>query len=60
MRIGITTWKDGPGNKIHKSDVSTAKNYLTEKELSAYCFDVSRLCGTSSKKASANENAELG
>ncbi len=26
--------KDGLGNKIHKSDVSTAKNYLTEKELS--------------------------
>ncbi|WP_309166950.1 RhuM family protein [Wolbachia endosymbiont of Listronotus oregonensis] len=36
--IGLTTWKDGSGNKIHKSDVSTAKNYLTEKELSAYCF----------------------
>ncbi|WP_410541594.1 virulence RhuM family protein [Wolbachia endosymbiont (group A) of Andrena bucephala] len=32
--MGLTTWKDGPGNKIHKSDVSTAKNYLTEKELS--------------------------
>ncbi|UPA54932.1 virulence RhuM family protein [Wolbachia pipientis] len=32
--MGLTTWKDGPGNKIHKSDVSIAKNYLTEKELS--------------------------
>ncbi|GFV68824.1 uncharacterized protein TNCV_2027681 [Trichonephila clavipes] len=32
--MGLTTWKDGSGNKIHKSDVSIAKNYLTEKELS--------------------------
>lgn len=32
--IGLTTWKDGPGKKIHKSDVSIAKNYLTEEELS--------------------------
>ena len=32
--MGLTTWKDGLGNKIHKSDVSVAKNYLTEKELS--------------------------
>ncbi len=30
----IWTWKDGPGKKIHKSDVSIAKNYLTEEELS--------------------------
>ncbi len=32
--MGLTTWKDGPGKKIHKSDVSIAKNYLTEEELS--------------------------
>ena len=34
LHMGLTTWKDGPGNKIHKSDVSTAKNYLTKEELS--------------------------
>ena len=32
--IGLTTWKNSPEGKILKSDVSIAKNYLTEKELS--------------------------
>lgn len=31
--MGLTTWKHSPGGKILKSDVSIAKNYLTEKEL---------------------------
>lgn len=33
--MGLTTWKNAPGGKILKSDVSVAKNYLTETELSA-------------------------
>lgn len=31
--MGLTTWKNSPDGKIIKSDVSIAKNYLTEKEL---------------------------
>lgn len=32
--MGLTTWKDAPDGKILKRDVSVAKNYLNEKELS--------------------------
>lgn len=31
--MGLTTWKDAPDGKIIKSDVSVAKNYLSEFEL---------------------------
>jgi hypothetical protein len=31
--MGLTTWKNAPKGKILKSDVSVAKNYLTESEL---------------------------
>ncbi|MCK9216877.1 MAG: virulence RhuM family protein [Firmicutes bacterium] len=31
--MGLTSWEGSPKNKIHKSDVSIAKNYLTDKEL---------------------------
>ena len=31
--MGLTSWKHSPDGKILKSDVSTAKNYLTSKEL---------------------------
>jgi hypothetical protein len=33
--MGLTTWKNAPGGKIIKPDVSVAKNYLAEKELKA-------------------------
>ena len=32
--MGLTTWQDAPDGKIKKSDVTVAKNYLTEFELS--------------------------
>ena len=32
-RMGLTTWAAYPHGKILKSDVTTAKNYLTETEL---------------------------
>jgi len=32
-KMGLTTWKNAPEGKIIKTDVSVAKNYLTEKEL---------------------------
>jgi hypothetical protein len=31
--MGLTTWKRAPKGKILKRDISTAKNYLSEKEL---------------------------
>lgn len=31
--MGLTTWAKAPGGKILKSDVTVAKNYLTEAEL---------------------------
>jgi hypothetical protein len=31
--MGLTTWKRAPKGKVLKSDISTAKNYLSEKEL---------------------------
>lgn len=33
LNMGLTTWKNGPKGKILKSDVTVAKNYLDEKEL---------------------------
>lgn len=35
LNMGLTTWKNAPAGKILKSDISVAKNYLSEKELSA-------------------------
>jgi len=32
--MGLTTWKTAPDGKIMKSDVTIAKNYLNEKEIS--------------------------
>lgn len=31
--MGLTSWEGAPNGKIHKYDVSIAKNYLTEEEL---------------------------
>ena len=31
--MGMTTWKNAPGGKIVKADVSVAKNYLSQSEL---------------------------
>lgn len=31
--MGLTTWKNSPDGRILKSDVSVAKNYLSEKEI---------------------------
>ncbi|GHV25870.1 hypothetical protein FACS1894176_05450 [Bacteroidia bacterium] len=34
--MGLTSWEKSPGGKIVKSDVSIAKNYLTENEFEKY------------------------
>ncbi len=31
--MGLTTWKNAPGGKIRKGDVTVAKNYLSDTEL---------------------------
>ena len=31
--MGLTTWADAPDGKIKKTDVTVAKNYLSEKEM---------------------------
>ena len=31
--MGLTTWKNAPSGKVLKTDISVAKNYLSEKEL---------------------------
>lgn len=31
--MGLTSWKGGPEGRIHSSDVTVAKNYLTEEEI---------------------------
>ena len=33
-RMGLTTWESAPAGKIVKADVSIAKNYLSDKEMS--------------------------
>jgi len=32
-RMGLTSWKNAPAGKVLKSDVTVAKNYLTEPEI---------------------------
>ena len=49
--MGLTTWKDAPTGKIQKFDVSVAKNYLTEKELTAMSRIVSAYLDLAEMKA---------
>lgn len=42
--MGLTTWEAAPNGKIIKADVSIAKNYLSDEEMSYHgknCFFVS-------------------
>ena len=32
-KMGLTSWRQGPSGKIAKTDVSVAKNYLTQEEI---------------------------
>jgi hypothetical protein len=31
--MGLTTWKNAPDGRVLRSDVTTAKNYLSEKDI---------------------------
>lgn len=35
-KMGLTSWRNSPDGKIRKSDVSIAKNYLTDEELKPF------------------------
>jgi hypothetical protein len=41
QHMGLTTWKEAPDGKILKSDVTVAKNYLTQDELESLARIVS-------------------
>ena len=36
--MGLTTWKNAPDGRVIKSDVTIAKNYLSEKEIESLNF----------------------
>lgn len=36
VHMGLTSWKNSPAGEIRKSDVTIAKNYLTQDELDIY------------------------
>jgi hypothetical protein len=40
--MGLTTWKHAPNSRIHKTDVTVAKNYLSEEEISTLNLIVNR------------------
>ena len=47
--MGLTTWKNAPDGRVQKSDTIIAKNYLSDKEVSALnrlstaCLDFAEL-----------------
>lgn len=42
--MGLTSWKGGPEGRIHSSDVTVAKNYLSEDEIRQLNRLVTMLC----------------
>jgi hypothetical protein len=39
--MGLTSWKNAPGGRVRKSDITIAKNYLTQSEIEALNLIVS-------------------
>jgi hypothetical protein len=52
--MGLTTWKDAPEGKIQRSDVTIAKNYLTEKEMRSLELIVSAYLDLAERRALAH------
>ena len=50
-RMGLTTWAKSPEGKIVKSDVSIAKNYLTEAELQSLSMLVNAYLDLAERRA---------
>ena len=49
--MGLTTWHDAPRGKIVKSDVTVAKNYLTEDEMTSLELIVSAYLDLAERRA---------
>jgi hypothetical protein len=49
--MGLTTWKNAPKGKVLKSDVTVAKNYLNEREVSKLNRLVGMFIDTAEMKA---------
>lgn len=61
--MGLTSWEKAPDGKIVKTDVSIAKNYLTETELESlgtHCQRLLRFSRRSCKKTYPYDNGRLG
>jgi hypothetical protein len=52
--MGLTTWSDAPDGKIKRSDVTVAKNYLTEDEMRSLELIVSAYLDLAERKALAH------
>ena len=52
--MGLTTWSDAPDGKIQVSDVTVAKNYLTEKEMRSLELIVSAYLDLAERRAMAH------
>jgi hypothetical protein len=52
--MGLTTWREAPDGKIQKSDVTIAKNYLTETEMRSLELIVSAYLDLAERRALAN------
>ncbi|MDR1021206.1 MAG: virulence RhuM family protein [Synergistaceae bacterium] len=51
--MGLMTWREAPSGKIQKSDVTIAKNYLTEKEMQSLELIVSAYLDLAERRALA-------
>ena len=38
--MGLQTWKDAPGGKIQRFDLTVAKKYLIEQELAIWLLEM--------------------
>ncbi len=54
--MGLTTWK---GSRVHKGDVTTAKNYLSEREVSQLNLIVETFLNTAELRASRRQTMHL-
>lgn len=58
--MGLTTWKGSDrGRTVHKSDVSTAKNYLGEAEIKELNLIVETFLNTAELRASRRQTLQL-
>jgi hypothetical protein len=58
--MGLTTWDAAPGGKIQRSDVTVAKNYLTEQEMQSLELIVSAYLDLAERRALAHVPMTMG